>query len=62
MALSDNNAKYLKLAVAGQTVVPSIVYSNLSKLGLATKVEGAPSQGRGKVTIVATEAGRRAVA
>ena len=61
MALSDNNKAYLAKAAAGQAVVPSIVYSNLKALGYAVKVEGAPSQGRGKVTIVATPAGKAAL-
>ena len=61
MALSENNKAYLANAAKGQAVVPSIVYSKLKELGYATKVEGAPSQGRGKVTIVATATGKAAL-
>lgn len=61
MALSDNSRAYLTEAAKGPTVVPSIVYSTLRDLGYVTKVDGAPTQGRGRTTVIATEAGKKAL-
>jgi hypothetical protein len=61
MELSANNKAYLTAASESPAVIPSIVYSKLKELGYVEKVEGAPSQGRGKITVVATLAGKRAL-
>lgn len=55
--LSENSLAYLKSAVAGEAVLPAIVYAKLAELGLVTKVEG-KTAGRGKTVCVATPAGR----
>lgn len=58
--LSDNNLAYLKSAAKGETVVPALVYSKLSSLGLVAKVEG-KSAGRGKTIVVATPKGKQEI-
>lgn len=58
--LSENSIAYLKSAVAGEAILPAIVYARLAELGLVTKVEG-KSAGRGRTVCIATAAGRAQV-
>ena len=60
--LSENNMAYLKQIVTeGEAVVPALVYAKLRELGLVLKVEDRGA-GRGRSVVVATPAGKQAVA